>query len=182
MPFYPFLGESSPTKIDYRKKCTLILTSLLEDLVAPPSALHTPLFTPHPTLHTALPTLRTPHSALRTPHTHTHTHTRHTPLPTPRPRGKGLGKLQVKQSHRTYINGCGFFVSFFFRFSSGPVKCSILQHFLTKLTHFTLARQHPQPRFQHPPHVRPTSLASPTAGGLTGSNKIMIQIGGHFNP
>ena len=32
MPFYPFLGEGSPTKIDYRKKGTLILTSLLEDL------------------------------------------------------------------------------------------------------------------------------------------------------
>ena len=32
MPFYPFLGEASPTKIDYRKKHTLILTSLLEDL------------------------------------------------------------------------------------------------------------------------------------------------------
>ena len=28
-----FLGEGSPTKIDYRKKGTLILTSLLEDLV-----------------------------------------------------------------------------------------------------------------------------------------------------
>ena len=26
-------GEGSPTKIDYRKKCTLVLTSLLEDLV-----------------------------------------------------------------------------------------------------------------------------------------------------
>ena len=33
VPFYPFLGEGSPTKIDYRKKGTLILTSLLEDLV-----------------------------------------------------------------------------------------------------------------------------------------------------
>ena len=33
MPFYPFLGEGSPTKIDYRKRGTLILTSLLEDLV-----------------------------------------------------------------------------------------------------------------------------------------------------
>ena len=32
VPFYPFLGEGSPTKIDYRKKVTLILTSLLEDL------------------------------------------------------------------------------------------------------------------------------------------------------
>ena len=32
MPCYPFLGEGSPTKIDYRKKGTLILTSLLEDL------------------------------------------------------------------------------------------------------------------------------------------------------
>ena len=34
LPSYPFLGEGSPTKIDYRKKGTLILTSLLEDLVA----------------------------------------------------------------------------------------------------------------------------------------------------
>ena len=37
-PFYPFLGagEGSPSKIDYRKKDTLIiLTSLLEDLVSP---------------------------------------------------------------------------------------------------------------------------------------------------
>ena len=33
VPFYPFLGEGSPTKMDYRKKATLILTSLLEDLV-----------------------------------------------------------------------------------------------------------------------------------------------------
>ena len=32
VPFYPFLGEGSPTKIDYRKKGALILTSLLEDL------------------------------------------------------------------------------------------------------------------------------------------------------
>ena len=32
MPFYPFLGEGSPTKLDYRKKGTLILTSLLEEL------------------------------------------------------------------------------------------------------------------------------------------------------
>ena len=30
----PFLGEGSPTKIDYRKRGTLILTSLLEDLEA----------------------------------------------------------------------------------------------------------------------------------------------------
>ena len=29
----PFLGEGSPTKIDCRKKGTLILASLLEDLV-----------------------------------------------------------------------------------------------------------------------------------------------------
>ena len=34
MPFDPFLGEGSPTKIDYRKKATLILTLLLEDLVS----------------------------------------------------------------------------------------------------------------------------------------------------
>ena len=32
VPFYPFLGEGSHTKIDYRKQGTLILTSLLEDL------------------------------------------------------------------------------------------------------------------------------------------------------
>ena len=34
MPFYPLLGKGSPTKIDYRKKGTLILSSLLEDLVS----------------------------------------------------------------------------------------------------------------------------------------------------
>ena len=33
VPFSPFLGEGSPTKIDYRKVGTLIPTSLLEDLV-----------------------------------------------------------------------------------------------------------------------------------------------------
>ena len=33
VPFYPFLGEGSPTKLDCRKKGTLILTSLLEDLI-----------------------------------------------------------------------------------------------------------------------------------------------------
>ena len=35
VPVAPFLGEGSPTKIDYRRKKngTLILTSLLEDLV-----------------------------------------------------------------------------------------------------------------------------------------------------
>ena len=33
MPFYLFFGEGAPTKIDYRKKDTLILTSVLEDLV-----------------------------------------------------------------------------------------------------------------------------------------------------
>ena len=32
VPFYPFLGEGSPTKIDYRKKGTHILNSLLEGL------------------------------------------------------------------------------------------------------------------------------------------------------
>ena len=31
MPVYPFLGD--PTKIDYKKKGTLILSSLLEDLI-----------------------------------------------------------------------------------------------------------------------------------------------------
>ena len=30
----PFLGEGFPTTIDYRRKGTLILTSLLEDLVS----------------------------------------------------------------------------------------------------------------------------------------------------
>ena len=35
MPFSPLL-ESSPTKMDYRRKGTLILTSLLEDLVGEP--------------------------------------------------------------------------------------------------------------------------------------------------
>ena len=35
MPFLtPVLGEGSPTKIDYGKKGTLVLTSLLEDLTS----------------------------------------------------------------------------------------------------------------------------------------------------
>ena len=34
MPCHPFLEEGSPTKIEYRKKGTLILTSPLEDLVS----------------------------------------------------------------------------------------------------------------------------------------------------
>ena len=33
-----------------------------------------------------------------------------------------------------------FFKDLFFRFSSGPVKCCILKHFLAKLKHFTVAR------------------------------------------
>ena len=33
MPFDPFLGEGSPSKVDNEKKGTLILSSLLEDLV-----------------------------------------------------------------------------------------------------------------------------------------------------
>ena len=32
VPFYTFLGEGSPTKVDYRQKGTLILASLLEEL------------------------------------------------------------------------------------------------------------------------------------------------------
>ena len=32
VPFYPFFGEGSPTKIDYSKKGTLIPTSLPADL------------------------------------------------------------------------------------------------------------------------------------------------------
>ena len=32
VPFEPFLGEGSPTKIEDRKKGALVLTSLLEDL------------------------------------------------------------------------------------------------------------------------------------------------------
>ena len=32
VPFYVFWGEGSPTKIDYRKKGSLSLASLLEDL------------------------------------------------------------------------------------------------------------------------------------------------------
>ena len=34
VPFYPFWGEGSPIKVDYRQKGTLILTSLLEDLIS----------------------------------------------------------------------------------------------------------------------------------------------------
>ena len=35
VPFCPFLGDEPPTRIDYRKKGTLLLTSLLEDLCYP---------------------------------------------------------------------------------------------------------------------------------------------------
>ena len=49
VPFYPFLGEGSPTKIDYRKTKTEIgypfLTSLLEDLVTRYCPLGIPCFT-----------------------------------------------------------------------------------------------------------------------------------------
>ena len=44
MPFYPLLGEGSPTKIDYSNKVgTLILTSLLDDLVEVPPPPHNPI-------------------------------------------------------------------------------------------------------------------------------------------
>ena len=42
VPFYPVFGEGSPTKIDYRKKGTLVLSSLLEDLDL--LAIQTPCF------------------------------------------------------------------------------------------------------------------------------------------
>ena len=79
----------------------------------------------------------------------------------------GMSKAQLLQIPISWNKiGCGFvFLLFVFRFSSGPVKCRILQHFLANLTHFTLARQPPQHRVQHPPHVRPTSLESPTNRG-----------------
>ena len=45
---YPFFGEGSPTKIDYRKKVgTLLLTSLLEDLEENASHLTRPAFGTH---------------------------------------------------------------------------------------------------------------------------------------
>ena len=37
VPFCPFLGEGSPTKIGYRTKGTLFVTSLLDDLVMCPA-------------------------------------------------------------------------------------------------------------------------------------------------
>ena len=48
VPFYPFSGEGSPTKIDYSKKGTLILTSPLEDLIY---LMHIYLYTAY--IHTA---------------------------------------------------------------------------------------------------------------------------------
>ena len=38
VPFYSFLVEGSPTTIDYRKKGTLILSSILEDLAMEPAS------------------------------------------------------------------------------------------------------------------------------------------------
>ena len=57
-----------------------------------------------------------------------------------------------------------FFLFYFgicFCFPSWLLKCCNLQHFLAKCTYFTLVCQHHQHRFQHPPHVQPTSPASP---------------------
>ena len=54
-----------------------------------------------------------------------------------------------------------FYFGNFFCFPSWLLKCCNLQHFLAKCTYFTLVRQHHQHRFQHPPHVQPTSPASP---------------------
>ena len=101
--------------------------------------------------------------------------------------------LQLAQGGTAMKHGCGFslgfFSDFFCLFFVRASNMSYLQHFQAKLTHFTLARQHPQHRFQHPPHVRPTSLASPTNRGqqsrksswrVDGVKKMMIQIGGHF--
>ena len=81
-----------------------------------------------------------------------------------KPQGKPRHPWPISGSHGNIL-GVRIYFGIFVRFSSGPAKCRILQHFLAKLTHFTLARQHPQHRFQHPPHVRPTSLASPTDRG-----------------
>ena len=56
VPFRPFLGEGSPTKIDYRKKGTLNLTSLLENLVNPKHMLRRQGLDPQATLkHGMLP-------------------------------------------------------------------------------------------------------------------------------
>ena len=52
--FYPFWGEGSPTKTDYRKKGTLILSSLLEDLECMFCLFHS-IFTPRTALALAPP-------------------------------------------------------------------------------------------------------------------------------
>ena len=61
-----------------------------------------------------------------------------------------------------YFHSCSWvdtcYLDFFVGFPSWLAKCCILPHFLR---YFTLARQHHQHRFQHPPHVQPTSPASP---------------------
>ena len=44
VPFYPLLGDGSPTKLDYGKKGTLILTSLLEDVGNSPLGFREPSF------------------------------------------------------------------------------------------------------------------------------------------
>ena len=55
VPFHPFLEEGSPTNIDYRKKGTLIPTSLLEDLAEIKCPLQY-LYLRHSRIPVALPT------------------------------------------------------------------------------------------------------------------------------
>ena len=50
------------------------------------------------------------------------------------------GKLNGARNY--FGNDFHIFEFCFIRFSSGPIKCC-LQHCLAKMTHFTLARQHP---------------------------------------
>ena len=58
-----------------------------------------------------------------------------------------------------------FVLFLFFVFLDWLLKCCNVQQFLAKCTYFTLVRQHHQHRFQHPPHVQPTSPSSPANRG-----------------
>ena len=72
--------------------------------------------------------------------------------------GAGLGSFQ--EGFKGSRFKLGFFVLFWDSFVF-LLKCCNVQPFLAKCTYFTLVRQHHQHRFQHPPHVQPTSPSSP---------------------
>ena len=74
-----------------------------------------------------------------------------------------LGGFDVRLAFR--FNLVFFGGGICFCLASWRVNCCIFTAFSHELYVFTLVRQHHQHRFQHPPHVQPTSPASPANRG-----------------